>query len=387
MIRDLFKQIEAELNAAHFERKPMVRGLLLAILSRQHLFMVGVPGADKSGLAEDLTARVTEANFFRTLLGRASTPDEIFGPYSVSAYKQDIQRRKTERRLPEAHIAFIDETFKGSSTILNSMLSIMAERIYDNDGLQEVPLISLIGCSNELPEDREELAALWDRFTLRYPVKWIHDPEQFKTMIAGNHTAGQQRTTVTLAQLEQAQAEVAQVDLSAVIDKLPELRDEVRKQGIGVSDRRFKAAMMAVRAEAWLNGRSVAADSDLSVLVHVLWDQPDQIPMVKKLVMGIASPFDSQADEILDAAVEVYTEAINAEENAKSNLGAQALKALGLSVGKLQKVLKESELAGMRSEAAAEGIDRIQKMNAEVLVKCLRVAPEQALMMSGGSRS
>jgi len=48
---------------------------------------------------------------------------------------------------------------------LNSLLSILNERLFFNDGQPiEVPLQFCVGTSNELPEDQEELGALWDRF-------------------------------------------------------------------------------------------------------------------------------------------------------------------------------------------------------------------------------
>ncbi|HIQ13739.1 MAG TPA: hypothetical protein EYH44_05110 [Thermoprotei archaeon] len=59
-------------------------------------------------------------------------------------------RRITANKLPEAEIAFIDEIFKANSAILNSMLSIIKERIYHDGGIAvKVPLNTLIAASNE----------------------------------------------------------------------------------------------------------------------------------------------------------------------------------------------------------------------------------------------
>lgn len=73
----------------------------------------------------------------------------------------------TEGYLPKASVAFIDEIFKANSAILNTLLTILNERLYDNGSTREtVPLLCLVGASNELPES-EELDALYDRFLLR----------------------------------------------------------------------------------------------------------------------------------------------------------------------------------------------------------------------------
>ena len=56
---------------------------------------------------------------------------------------------------------------QSSSSILNSLLTLLNERKFSNGAvLEAVPLITCIGASNEFP-DSEELDALFDRFLLR----------------------------------------------------------------------------------------------------------------------------------------------------------------------------------------------------------------------------
>ena len=52
----------------------------------------------------------------------------------------------------QAEVAFIDEVFKANSAILNTLLTILNERLFDN-GKQRVPvpLLCLVAASNELP--------------------------------------------------------------------------------------------------------------------------------------------------------------------------------------------------------------------------------------------
>jgi MoxR-like ATPase len=58
-------------------------------------------------------------------------------------------------------MAFLDEIFKASSSILNALLTILNERVYHNGAeRQAVPLQALIAASNELPSEQEELSAL-----------------------------------------------------------------------------------------------------------------------------------------------------------------------------------------------------------------------------------
>jgi MoxR-like ATPase len=73
----------------------------------------------------------------------------------------------------QAEVAFIDEVFKANSAILNTLLTILNERLFDN-GTQRlpVPLVCLVAASNELPES-EELDALYDRFLIRCHVSQV----------------------------------------------------------------------------------------------------------------------------------------------------------------------------------------------------------------------
>ena len=151
------------------ERAAPVRLALLAALAGEHLLLIGPPGtARRTGTPA--TSRVSRRRFFERLLTRFSVPEELFGPLSIAALEQDRYERQTAGFLPQAAIAFIDEVFKANSAILNALLTLLNEREFDN-GAQRIacPLISVIGASNEVPQD-EALAAFDDRFLLRVAI-------------------------------------------------------------------------------------------------------------------------------------------------------------------------------------------------------------------------
>ena len=87
-----------------------------------------------------------------------TTPEEIFGPLSIKELKEDRFRRNTQGYMPDAKVAFLDEIFKANSSVLNSLLTIINEKIYHNGKEKlKVPLISLVGASNELQVGDDEL--------------------------------------------------------------------------------------------------------------------------------------------------------------------------------------------------------------------------------------
>jgi MoxR-like ATPase len=80
--------------------------------------------------------------------------------------------------LPEADLVFLDEIFKANAGILNSLLEILNERMF-SDGKDRipVPMLFLVGASNEIPDPEDKLGALYDRLVLKYEVKPIKEPE------------------------------------------------------------------------------------------------------------------------------------------------------------------------------------------------------------------
>src|SRR5262245_6516282 len=105
-------RIRDELNHIFLERADLIDGALSALLSAHHVLIVGPPGTAKSMLADELCQRIESARYFQWLLTKFSTPEEIFGAVSLKALEQDDYRRITTEKLPEAHIAFLDEIFK-----------------------------------------------------------------------------------------------------------------------------------------------------------------------------------------------------------------------------------------------------------------------------------
>ena len=367
-----FLTMEREMNHAHFERPEVIRSLFVALLARQHIVLLGPPGTGKSRLVRDLCQRIV-GHFFEWQLTRMSTPEELFGPISLQGLQQDHYRRIAAGKLPEADIAYLDETFKASSAILNTLLAGMNERVFYNDGQAiPMPLQMLVGASNELPEDREELGALWDRFLIRHVVSYVKEPGSF-TALLGAAAKPVAQTTISVADLAQAQQSVAQVDVTAVLPFLAQLRGELLKMGIVASDRRWRQSVGVIQAQAWMNGHAVADANDVTILQHVLWDEPDQRLPVAKAVITLISPFDQEAQDILDDAKDAYLRALGAPEDTQQEAGLEANKALKAAAKRLQAVEKKALDAGKGTQTIQAGLGQLQAWGEEVLSTCLKI--------------
>ena len=101
----------------------------------------------------------------------------------------------------------------------------------------QMPLVSLFGASNELPEGRE-LEALFDRFLLRLDVQYLLRPSNFRLVLVAPEPTPS--VALSMATLREAQAQVAKVRVTdETLQSLISIRDNCRAEGIIASDRRW----------------------------------------------------------------------------------------------------------------------------------------------------
>lgn len=298
------QKIKEALTKKFFEREQEIEGILTAILARQHVLLIGPAGTGKSALSAELKNIIKGSNYFQWLLTRFSTPEELFGVLSLKELEQGIYKRNTSGKLPEAHFAFLDEIFKANSAILNSLLTLINERLFYNNGTPfKAPLITLIGSSNEYPEEGEGLEALFDRFLLRFEVNYLKEERTFIDMLKGN---GQnvEIPSISLEELVQYQFMVDLVNIpDDVCEALAEIRRRLHDEGIFPSDRRFKQSLSLLRAKAFLEGRTEVVVNDIMLLANSLWETIDQKNMVTQIVR-------ENAQDKVTMLIEEYTEVI-----------------------------------------------------------------------------
>src|SRR5689334_20599254 len=160
------REVGRSLDQRFLDKSEAVRMLLVTLVAGEYMLIVGPPGTAKSALVRHL-ARLVDARYFEYLLTRFSEPNEIFGPIDIKAFREGTYVRRVEAMLPDADIVFLDEIFKSNSAILNSLLSILNERrFFTGSASIQVPLSSLYGATNEIPND-DALSAVFDRFLVR----------------------------------------------------------------------------------------------------------------------------------------------------------------------------------------------------------------------------
>ena len=126
------QNFRASLNTSFLEREDVIDGLLASVITKQNSFLFGLPGTGKSELVRAVANGFSGTQFFGYLLSPTTDPSELFGPVAVSKLLKDEYVRDVTGYLPSANIAFLDELFRGSSAVLNSLLTILNERTFNN---------------------------------------------------------------------------------------------------------------------------------------------------------------------------------------------------------------------------------------------------------------
>lgn len=314
-VREKFAQARKELSSALIEREDEVDLVLTALVANEHVLLVGPPGCGKSLLLDSVLSW-TGGTRFSILLTKFTSVEEVMGPVSLAALKADRYLRVTTGRLPEADYAFVDEVFKGSSAVLNTLLKILNERTYDaGDGVpRRVPLKLCLGASNEWasPETGKELSALSDRFLLRKSVSPIRSQAGRQKLLWTRDHAPRFSATVSPAEVEEARRQALALPWSGDAKEALELiLKELAKEGVQPGDRRQFKTVGVVQAFAFLTGADEVLPEHLEVARHCLWDSPDgdQPQKAAQVIAKIANPVGMRVTQLLLEAEQVLAAA------------------------------------------------------------------------------
>lgn len=300
------------------ERDSQVRALALSFVLQEHALLVGPPGTAKSRLIDNLARCVTKVRYVRKLYHPFMTPDEAIGPMDLQAFqKQGVYRRHLQGGICAAEIVFGDELFKGNGALLNTHLTLLNERLYDDPsqgGMVPVPLRMYVSASNEYPSDAC-LGALYDRLLIRDQVPYIVSRRNLRNLLrrkAAKSKAGQEFSppcTITLDEWDAVAADVDNVKISdKVIDKFLELKQDLAKAGIIVSDRRSVQALRVIKASAWLDEASEASFDDLQALKYVLWDKPAEQEQLSAFLGALDRSTTAKALDAIDNVLRVFAD-------------------------------------------------------------------------------
>lgn len=289
-----------EMNKNIYEKDSEISLSLLAAIAGESIILLGPPGVAKSMVARRLKSAFRNARSFEYLMSRFSTPDEIFGPVSISQLKNnDIYERSTDGYLPSCDVVFLDEIWKAGPAIQNSLLTVINEKLFRNGRNEtKLPLKLLVAASNELPARGEGLEALWDRFIIRIESCAIREEANFTLMMMGGDDSedfADDAIKISNEEYAKWSNDIEQVEISnQAMDCIKDIRKALRtvevdgaeeRRDIYISDRRWKKIARLVRTSAFMHERTSVDTCDLLPMYHCLWQEPDERDAVRRIVI------------------------------------------------------------------------------------------------------
>tara|TARA_X000001036_G_scaffold97350_1_gene90194 strand:- start:2559 stop:3740 length:1182 start_codon:yes stop_codon:yes gene_type:complete len=367
------QNFRTQLNNAFLERTDVIDGIIAAIITEQNCFLFGAPGTGKSELVRQVAKGFNNSKFFSYLLSPTTDPSELYGPVAVSKLLKDEYTRDVKGYLPDSNIAFLDELFRGSSAVLNSLLQILNERTFNNGKeLIQTEIKSVVAATNSFPSD-ESLQAFCDRFLFRPTVSGLKKPTNKRKLYSwalkgGRPDISSGLTLESISKLQTAAAEITVTD--TFIDVFTECIDMLEGRGVFVSDRRRVQILKFLRGWAVVQGEDSLLPEYLhSTLPHIVYQTEEDVATIKEVVDQCVPT----ADKFLRSVQRASTGLMN-EYNSLRTKQIDRISELSIHVGKLKQLHNDLKTVAQKVE---DTLDNDQmRFTATTRMKATKVCQE-----------
>lgn len=285
---DLYERLVDEIGVVLVGREDVIRGLTVALLTRRHVLLEGVPGVAKTTLA-NLFARASGLGYRRIQMTPDVLPADLTG---TKVYRQSTGTFEVTKGPIFTNVVVTDEINRATPKTQSALLEAMEERTVTIEGETfELPSPFMVVATQnpiEIEGTFELPKAQRDRFMLKHVLELPTADEEMRMLDRFDADpeldASVVDEVVTPADIERARAEVADVYVDTKIKRyILDLVSETRRHpdvAYGVSPRGSLSLLNGSKALAAISGRDYVIPDDVKylapeVLAHRLGLTPD----------------------------------------------------------------------------------------------------------------
>jgi MoxR-like ATPase len=287
---ELYDRLVDEIGVVLVGREEVVRGLTIALLTRRHVLLEGVPGVAKTTLAS-LFARASGLDHRRIQMTPDVLPADITG---TKVYRQSTGTFEVTKGPVFANVVVTDEINRATPKTQSALLEAMEEGTVTIEGetfaLPQPFVVVATQNPIEIEGTFELPKAQRDRFMLKYVLDLPTAEEELRMLdrfdADPDLDASDVEQVVTPAVIDRARTEAQAVYVDAKVKRyILDLVTETRRHSdvaYGVSPRGSLSLLHGSKALAAIEGRDYVVPDDVktlapAVLAHRLGLTPDAL--------------------------------------------------------------------------------------------------------------
>ncbi len=277
--REALLQVRREVAKAVVGQDAAVSGILIALLSRGHILLEGVPGVAKTLLVRSLAAAL-DIQTKRVQFTPDLMPGDITGSLVYDPHTAEFSFREGP---VFTNLLLADEINRTPPKTQASLLEAMEERQVSVDGAPRPLPGPFMVAATQNPVEYEGTYPLpeaqLDRFLLK--VELPLPPREDEVLVLQRHASGFDPRDLYAAGLrpvagpadldagaQAVRAVTVAPEISGYIVDIARATRQSPSLSLGVSPRGATALMATSRAWAWLNGRTFVTPDDVKALAH-----------------------------------------------------------------------------------------------------------------------